>query len=249
MKKRISLLLILAICFSAVLSGCGCDHQWAEATCTTPKTCTLCEKTEGEALGHNKGEWETGVEATIFSAGTRIRPCTNCGMALTTERYELVKYFEGDKFLFSPAEFTQKYQDFAGKLASNVKAEGMDNEGEYALVFSLANEKLCAVFSKEEVAVKTSEKDERGINQLAVVFTAETAVNDAEGVAEAIIIYFLSLDPSLSVEDAGLMTTTIFNGIAYNSEKISVVNKNGLVHTLTVDDNATFYLITSIETK
>lgn len=29
------------------------EHQWKEATCTEPKTCTVCGKTEGEALGHH----------------------------------------------------------------------------------------------------------------------------------------------------------------------------------------------------
>ena len=29
-----------------------CEHEWVEANCETPKTCSLCEATEGEALGH-----------------------------------------------------------------------------------------------------------------------------------------------------------------------------------------------------
>ena len=29
------------------------DHNWTLATCTSPKTCSLCGKTEGSALGHN----------------------------------------------------------------------------------------------------------------------------------------------------------------------------------------------------
>lgn len=24
-----------------------CEHEWKEATCTAPKTCTKCEKTKG----------------------------------------------------------------------------------------------------------------------------------------------------------------------------------------------------------
>ena len=30
-----------------------CDHDWSEATCYLPKTCTKCGITEGEALGHS----------------------------------------------------------------------------------------------------------------------------------------------------------------------------------------------------
>jgi len=29
-----------------------CEHEWIDATCTAPKTCSLCGETEGEALGH-----------------------------------------------------------------------------------------------------------------------------------------------------------------------------------------------------
>lgn len=57
----------LAMCF--MLTGCGHEHTWAEATCTTPKTCNECGETEGEALGH------TWAEATCATPQT----CTVCG--------------------------------------------------------------------------------------------------------------------------------------------------------------------------
>ncbi len=47
-----------------------CNHTWVEATCTTPKTCTKCGATEGEALGH------TWVEATC----TTPKTCARCGV-------------------------------------------------------------------------------------------------------------------------------------------------------------------------
>ena len=36
----------------------GCSHQYADADCITPKTCTLCGATRGAALGHN---YEEGI--------------------------------------------------------------------------------------------------------------------------------------------------------------------------------------------
>ena len=43
-----------------VCTACGykkgdvvCDHEWTEATCTTPKTCSKCGTTVGEAKGHS----------------------------------------------------------------------------------------------------------------------------------------------------------------------------------------------------
>ena len=44
-------------------------HSWSEATCTDPKTCSVCGATEGSALGH---DWH---EATC----TEAKKCTRCG--------------------------------------------------------------------------------------------------------------------------------------------------------------------------
>ena len=33
------------------------DHKWKDATCTEPRTCSVCNAKEGEALGHNWGAW------------------------------------------------------------------------------------------------------------------------------------------------------------------------------------------------
>lgn len=52
-----------------LLTGCCISHEWVEATCTTPKTCSKCGKTEGEMLGHN---W---AEATCQKPKT----CKVCG--------------------------------------------------------------------------------------------------------------------------------------------------------------------------
>lgn len=68
MKKRIALLLVLALVMS-VLAGCCLKHDWKNATCEDPKTCRKCDKTEGEALGH---EWE---DATCDKPQT----CSVCG--------------------------------------------------------------------------------------------------------------------------------------------------------------------------
>lgn len=65
--KKISISLFLI--FVMFLTGCH-QHNWNEATCTTPKTCTDCEEIEGEALGR------TWIEATCTEAKT----CTVCGL-------------------------------------------------------------------------------------------------------------------------------------------------------------------------
>ena len=60
----------LSILTSFTITACGHEHQFIEATCTTPKTCTECQETEGEALGH------TFTEATC----TTPRTCSVCNL-------------------------------------------------------------------------------------------------------------------------------------------------------------------------
>ena len=49
--------------------GKALGHKWREADCITPKACSVCEATEGEALGHS---WK---EATCETA----KKCSECG--------------------------------------------------------------------------------------------------------------------------------------------------------------------------
>ena len=65
------------------LVPCGCEdgyHDWAEATCTEPKICKICGKTEGEALGHNYEDMAgTARVATCTEPGKEAdRRCSRC---------------------------------------------------------------------------------------------------------------------------------------------------------------------------
>ena len=51
-------------------TGNALGHKWSDATCTEPKTCTRCGLTEGNALGH---KWS---DATC----TEPKTCTRCGL-------------------------------------------------------------------------------------------------------------------------------------------------------------------------
>ncbi len=51
------------------ITACSHEHKYSEATCTEPKTCTICGETEGEALGHT-------VDIGI---------CSRCGEAVAKE--------------------------------------------------------------------------------------------------------------------------------------------------------------------
>ncbi len=53
--KQYMTLLCLLFCLLC-LTACGeCEHQWQPASCEAAKSCTLCDATEGDALGH---QWQ-----------------------------------------------------------------------------------------------------------------------------------------------------------------------------------------------
>ena len=67
MTKRKTI--IIATLITCMLTGCHMNHEWQEATCTAPKTCSVGNETEGDALGH------TWVDASC----TEPKHCSVCG--------------------------------------------------------------------------------------------------------------------------------------------------------------------------
>ncbi len=61
-------------------------HNWVDATCTTPKTCSRCDATEGEALGHAWGLPEITQPNTCTTAGRYTYRCTICN----TPKFEVI---------------------------------------------------------------------------------------------------------------------------------------------------------------
>ena len=97
MKTR-SIFLIAAVLLVAVLAFTSCDlisqylpgdkheHTWQDATCTSPRTCTSCNATEGEPLGHTE-EVVAGKEASCSEKGlTEGKKCSLCGEILVAQQ-------------------------------------------------------------------------------------------------------------------------------------------------------------------
>lgn len=73
----------LLILMSALLAGCGCRHDWQEATCMAPRTCARCGETEGKIRSH---KWE-------HTDCTDPHGCIFCG---TLEGIELTHQWRSD---------------------------------------------------------------------------------------------------------------------------------------------------------
>lgn len=133
MKRKILILYFLMLC--VLLAGCQCKHEWVDADCVTPRTCSLCQQTEGEVLGHSWSEatceepktcvlcHETEGEALghtleysitttdIITCDRTIRNlCTVCNEILETEPEKLTTLSEDGMFIFSPEQFMQRFE-------------------------------------------------------------------------------------------------------------------------------------------
>ena len=135
MKKCCFLILLVAL---MCLTGCGCSHEWTEASCTapkvcslcgategtelphswveaaceTPKTCSTCGLTEGEALGHKEGTWEAPAADYVNAVIRETCTCQRCG-AVTQARETPITTLaneDGSYFLASAGEFFQRIQ-------------------------------------------------------------------------------------------------------------------------------------------
>lgn len=115
MKIR-SILISAILIFLLFLSGCGCDHQWLDASCSSPQRCELCGETNGEALQH---QWSP---ATCQEA----EKCALCGEergeallhkweeadCLTPEKCSLCGEENGEALGHSPAKAEFSNLDF-----------------------------------------------------------------------------------------------------------------------------------------
>ena len=154
MKKRILSFLVLVLCLS-LLTGCMCKHEvWNDADCVTPKTCSVCGETEGEALGHvwlaatceapktceacgiteGEAKGHSWVDATCEAPKT----CTSCdltdGEALghdwvdaTTETPKtcaVCSVTEGERIITDPRFTTAATKDIQGLWAADIIMTG-----------------------------------------------------------------------------------------------------------------------------
>lgn len=73
-------------------------HKWAGATCTSPKTCEVCQATEGDALGHDV-ETHEAQDATCTADGWReYETCKREGCGYSTYEENVITS-EGHKWV------------------------------------------------------------------------------------------------------------------------------------------------------
>lgn len=107
-------------------------HEWEEATCTTPKTCQRCGETKGEPLGHQPDSWTKEVDY-VDATSKEIRECERCGEVVDTRNEKEITSFLGDgKFSISPEGFidrlNEEFSDIPNCSSMNADYE-LDDSG------------------------------------------------------------------------------------------------------------------------
>ena len=107
-------------------------HEWEEATCTTPKTCQRCGETKGKPLGHQPGSWTKEVDY-VDATSKEIQECDRCGEVVNTRNEKEITSFLGDgMFSISPKGFIERLNEEFSDLPnySSMKASyELDDSG------------------------------------------------------------------------------------------------------------------------
>ncbi len=131
MTKKICAVL-LTVCV-LMLTGCSCEHVWAQANCVDAKTCTKCQETKGTALGHDWQDATCEIPKTCARCGeTDGQPlghspeerskivdavsacmsieesCQRCDVLISSETSPLDTLVQNDLFLFTPEQFMER---------------------------------------------------------------------------------------------------------------------------------------------
>lgn len=106
----VSRVLVLLILLSLLLTGCSCKHEWRDATTETPKTCSICQKTEGERI-ITDARFTTAANKELFGTwkGIYKMPSTFIDADLTqTLDLEVSFIFNNDGSLKNIVKITNK---------------------------------------------------------------------------------------------------------------------------------------------
>lgn len=207
-----------------------CTHKlWANATCTSPRTCKSCGKTEGEPLGHQPGSWTTEVDY-VDATSKEIRECEKCGEVVDTRNEKEITSFLGDgKFSISPKGFidrlNEEFSDIPNCSSMNADYE-LDDSG-MGLELQIKNgSKVAGIggfFSDSSNPVLLSYLGSENCFKNIVMY-----FENSDYAAATALATIQAIDPTLSFSDAKEVgaacvdTPTVKNGITY-----AIVASNG----------------------
>lgn len=202
-------------------------HEWIEATCTEPKTCMRCGATEGSAAGHKTAAWSTPTIDFVSAQERSTLRCEVCGEVVDEKAVPVTSFIEDGKFVFSPS-------DFCTRLESKVDMEVIDGSDSdlisYALVEDPSYPDMCAMLSFSsmdgQITLGDAYKYDSSCNPSPILMV-DTEKTDS---AEMLIDFVLACDPSLSRSDVSDVAKALAASVSGASGS---TEKNGIEYLLT----------------
>ena len=242
MKKLVSMIIVLAMVCS--MTACGCDHQWEEASCTAPKTCTKCGETDGDAAGHTPRSLIVSAVDTENLTMTQDLPCDECGEIIETKTAPTGIAPVDSVIAVSPDEWYNCLLTNISNYGASQNLYGYPVESEDgALLHSVVTmSQMNTVFSFQNVdgtVITTEENEVRG-NIHTICMEAQFTNDNAQEFFMLLMLVLLNNNSSLEPADANTLTGQIMsgeqitdNGYLYAMEILSVEN-----HTVRVNITA-----------
>jgi len=243
MGKRVIACIVLITVMVMTLCSCECKHEWADATCTEPRTCTKCEEIEGVALGHTPGEWKVEREASVSRDGEKVQRCILCQEQLDVEYFELDQMFIPGEFLFTPAEFekilSEKLEEVSSDLEVRSGTKGSDDTLVCGIYYEGEPIALVSFAHKDDVSnfFTSAEENDTGVKLLGVNVDTE----EAEAAAYATSAIIMACDKENDLEEAVDIGADLIDQVV-ESGSGSVID-NGMVYFVSPSDSSSTRLI------
>ena len=202
------------------------EHDWQEATCQNPQKCSLCGETQGHALEHSPGNKVTSSTDMVKATVTTQKTCSVCGEAVDSQTVSLKKLHDGEQFLTTPKEFSERMGNKLKEIQGcELKTRVGEVNGKFAFGVLLDGKKVGAFMftnSDGDALVSTEKKN-------VACFGKILGTVDMDYIAEVILALIETCDPSLSFSAVKAVGTDLLED--------KTVTKNGITYVFTVQSD------------
>lgn len=247
MKKMVCILMLAVSIL--LFAGCGCSHEWQEATCTEPKTCSKCGEIEGEALGHVPGDWEDGEIDFILEKKQENRYCSVCGEMLDTKSVPVTVFFHDGIFDMTVVDFSERLEtqlkNIAEILEKNYRVECTidDVEGAVCTVINedTNEESARVVFTVASQTVGGSASFLKDINSTFANIGSQ--INSVDDEIEIIAGIIMTCDPTLSFSEALDVYAAMIDDYYMGQQASGCEEQNGIRYYYTEYTGGSFLVV------
>ena len=247
---------------SKFCSGCGkqtsdlndnnaenCVHIWKDATCTTPKTCSKCDTTLGDKLGHQNGDWSEWELDYKKAVNTREMLCLRCEEVINSESKKITTFVDEASLIISPSAFSilleSAFDNFDG-YAFEAEMEYDKNKNFYAednTVFYRLMDGKRSVGLYDFTNSNGKSMAVRDIGTKNAISIINILIDETDDVSPIVFASIFALNPNLSNDEVSELGNTIFESV----DNMNGVTSNNLNYTLYKSNGYHYLIITVVD--